>query len=243
MKSVLVKIVEQLDLFKFSIDRLHTIENQLSNRLQKQVRVIPTRNRSHLITVRKSGVHSVHLRVQEIFLHAPDDVWSAIGTFMLSPTPDSRRVIRGYISGIRPSPGVNVSSRQGKVSLQGKCFNLGDIFDELNRSYFNGEIQCGITWGKVYRKRRRRSISFGNYEGFSNMIKINPALDRSEVPRFFVEYIVYHEMIHARIDRHPDRKTNHRIHHGDDFYREEKQFRDYEEALAWEKRNMALFVR
>ena len=36
----------------------------------------------------------------------------------------------------------------------------------------------------------------GSYSADSKVIRIHPALDQPLVPRFFVEWIVFHEMLH-----------------------------------------------
>ena len=234
--------VEQLDLFGFVSSRLMVIEKEFSNRLSKEVKIILTGNRSHLITVRKRNPSSVMLRIQEIFLHAPKPVWDAICQFIIAPSPDSRRIIREFLSAspIRPAPESFI--RAYKIRSKGEIYQLDEIYDAVNREYFNNEIRCRISWGNDYKRRRRRSISFGNYESFSNLIKINPALDRVFVPDYFIRYIVYHEMLHARFDAGGIGSRTGRIHHNDEFYRREKNFRDYDRAIRWERENIRLFV-
>lgn len=73
------------------------------------------------------------------------------------------------------------------------------IYSSLNEEYFDGSLSVDITWGRrqtrgVYRKRR-----LGSYDAAGSLIRIHPALDKPAVPRFFIEYIVYHEMLHAAI--------------------------------------------
>lgn len=235
--------LEQLDLFHSTDLKISTIEKDFSLKVGKKVKIILTRNRSHLITVRKNGQHSVHLRVQEVFLDARQEVWDAIGTFMISPTTESRKVIRSFISGQRAQPNLREIQRKYKLNPKGEYFHLDLIFDEINREYFNNEIVCHITWGKSYKKRRKRSISFGNYESFSNLIKINPALDQTKVPPFFVRYIVYHEMLHAKIEMSETGAEGRKLHHSPPFYDLEKRFKEYAQALEWEKKNIHLFIK
>lgn len=236
-------ILEQLDLFKSASDRITAIEKEFSLITEKKVKIILTRNRSHLITVRKNGHHSVHLRVQEIFLNAPQEVWDAICTFMILPSPDSRRLIRNFISNHKAAPNLKEFDRRLNIKMKGEYFHLDQIYGDINLEYFNNGIECRITWGKSYKKRRKRSISFGNYESFSNLIKINPALDQDKVPDYFIRYIVYHEMLHARLESQDLSRSGRRFHHTGEFYEMEKIFKEYDKAIAWEKNNIHLFIK
>jgi hypothetical protein len=64
-------------------------------------------------------------------------------------------------------------------------------------------------------------------------------LDQDFVPRFFVRYIVFHEMLHAfvGISRTP---TGRRQVHSGTFKRLEKSYPEYEKAVAWQavKKNL-----
>ena len=62
------------------------------------------------------------------------------------------------------------------------------------------------------RRCRRSSIRLGTYTHDQQLVRIHPALDQPEVPRFFVAFVVFHELLHhvvpaerrsGRIDYHP----------------------------------------
>ena len=78
--------------------------------------------------------------------------------------------------------------------------------------------------------RKRR---LGSFHRDRNLIRINPVLDSKNVPRYFIEYVVYHEMLHAaeRVESCVGRQ---RVH-TKEFKRREKVFKYYEQALAWER--------
>jgi len=236
-------ILEQLDLFRSTENRINSIEKELSLNLKKKVKIIVTRNRSHLITVRKNGNHAVLLRVQEIFVQAPQEIWDAIGKFMLSPSTESRRLIREFIAKHKAVVNLRQFDKRLEYKLRGEYYHLDVIFKAINKEYFNDEVNCRITWGKSYKKKRKRSISFGNYESFSNLIKVNPALDQPQVPDYFISYIVFHEMLHARFENTQSLHHGRRLHHNAEFYRLEKSFKDYSKAIEWEKRNIRLFIK
>jgi predicted SprT family Zn-dependent metalloprotease len=67
-------------------------------------------------------------------------------------------------------------------------------------------------------------------------IRLHPALDQAFVPRFFVEFIVYHELLHHVI---PAVEVNGRYYvHTKMFRQRERLFRRYPEAMAWRQRHL-----
>jgi hypothetical protein len=57
-----------------------------------------------------------------------------------------------------------------------------------------------------------------------------------------VEYVVFHEMLHAFV---PDKYTaaGKRIVHHEGFLKREREFRHYKRAIAWEQENIGRFLR
>ncbi|MEK6726422.1 MAG: SprT-like domain-containing protein, partial [Deltaproteobacteria bacterium] len=117
----------------------------------------------------------------------------------------------------------------------GKYYDLLNIFESINRAYFEGSVSSTITWGNKSPRYAARKRTLGSYSSHTNAIRINPLLDNSRVPLYFVEFIVYHEMLHAYIG--VTNKNGRRSIHSKEFREGEKVFKDYEKAIAWEKRN------
>ena len=115
--------------------------------------------------------------------------------------------------------------------------NLEKIFNQLNRDYFGNQVE----WGKGYGKNNRRSIRYGSYEKESGKIWINPVLARSFVPRFVLELTVYHEMCHHFLP--PIRKKGRWFVHHREFKIKEREYRHYEESIAWESENWTRLLR
>jgi len=80
----------------------------------------------------------------------------------------------------------------------------------------------------------------GVYDHLTRTIRIHPALDQEVVPRFFVEYIVFHEMLHQAVPG--DDRGSRREHHGPPFRRRERAYPGYARAIAWERENLALLL-
>lgn len=121
---------------------------------------------------------------------------------------------------------------------KGRFHNLQEILDDLNLRHFGGCIKASIEWAKHPKRPRRKhkSIKYGCYVMEDKRIRIHFALDRASVPRFFLEYIVFHEMLHEHL---PPRQKNGRMSfHFAEYVAAERAFPGYQQAVAWEKINL-----
>jgi SprT-like family len=187
-----------------------------------EVKFYPYAGLHHTIRVRGGRVY---VRLSDIFQTAPPEVISAIA-FLLVARLLSRKVPKAHELIYRKyafSPQVLRASdlarqkRGRKVisSAQGKVYDLDRMFARLNRHYFQGELEKPVlTWSK----RRARSI-LGHHDSVHNTITISKTLDSHDVPDFFVEYILYHEMLHIK---HPARLINGRRYYHTAAFRSEE---------------------
>ncbi len=133
--------------------------------------------------------------------------------------------------------------RQFVFAEQGRYFNLRRIFDKLNERYFNSRLRgYVIQWGKRRRQRPKDYIVFGTIQEDDRMIRIHPLLDQAFVPTWFVEYVLYHEMLHAVVPDRFDASGRRRVHH-EKFLERERRFHWFKRAKAWEEENLARFLR
>jgi hypothetical protein len=135
--------------------------------------------------------------------------------------------------------------RQFAFPEQGRHFDLREIFDKLRAQYFGRTPKLSgyrIEWGRKRRSRPTNEIVFGTIQEEDRLIRIHPLLDRAFIPRWFIEYVVYHEMCHAVV---PDRYTRsgRRIVHHEAFWQRERGFRWFRRAKKWEEQNLARFLR
>ena len=118
----------------------------------------------------------------------------------------------------------------------GRYYNLGAILKELRARHFPECQDVEIEWGRWSGRLRPRSIRFGVYQPETRRIRIHPALDQSFVPRYFVEFIIYHELLHHVI---PPVRMNGRYRiHSAAFRQREWGFPGYVQAIAWRKRHL-----
>ncbi|MGO9268645.1 MAG: M48 family metallopeptidase [Terriglobia bacterium] len=106
----------------------------------------------------------------------------------------------------------------------GFFFNLQEIFDDLNRRFFQGEIRVQLLgWSAV----RSRTV-LGHYDSAHSSITISRWLDSARTPRYLVEYVVFHEMLHVV---YPVGSNGHRrVVHSAEFRAAERRFPQYEQA-------------
>lgn len=198
-------------------------------------RVVVTDNIHTMVSVKRSH-DVVTFRLHHMFLDAPPAVLRALGRYAERQERSSGKVLRAYIDANEDRVRQSSTPRPITVDVQGKHHNLQEIFDELNDCYFEGRIQARITWGpRTRRKRSRDSIKLGSYTFEDELIRIHPVLDAADVPRFFVAWIVYHEMLHEIHDMPV--VDGRRVHHTPEFRRAEAQFDRYAEAVLWERTN------
>jgi hypothetical protein len=196
-------------------------------------RVVITDNLHTMVSI-KRGDGVVTFRLHHMFLDAPAAVLRALGRYAERQDREAARVLRAYIDTNDHRVRQREEPRPISVDVEGKHHNLQDILDALNAHYFEGRIKARITWGPRSRRRRSRdSIKLGSYTFEDELIRIHPVLDASDVPRFFVEWIVYHEMLHEVHDMPV--VDGRRVYHTPEFRRAEAQFDRYAEAVLWER--------
>jgi SprT-like family len=110
---------------------------------------------------------------------------------------------------------------------EGRYYNLEEVFDALNAQFFGGLLgRPQLTWSEQVSKR-----SLGHYDAAHNTIVVSRVFDRPSSPRYALEYLLYHEMLHLK---HPVRMRGlRRCVHSREFKAEEARFPQLTEALAY----------
>lgn len=196
-------------------------------------------NRSTMISFRRQ-LPLVRIRAHHMFLEAPDAVVKSIADYAGRGHAKAGAVLDTFIAEqqalIRAYP-----RKPTALEPRGKCFDLQVLFEGINAAHFDGKIDARIGWGRLPGKRRRKSIRLGVYDHKAREIRIHPALDRPDVPRFFVEFIVFHEMLHQLFPSARD--TGRNVHHPRAFRDRERAWPHYGAALTWEKEHLQELLR
>lgn len=206
-----------------------------------EVKVTLTSNRYTMISVRRAprghGPKSYDVRLHCMFADADPVIVKALARYVADNDRDASRVLGDFID-------ANADAVRGKkkptspvLITTGDHHDLRTIFDDLNARYFDNTIDAAITWGaRTGAPRRRTSVKMGSYSVEERLIRIHRSLDRGFVPRFFVEWIVFHEMLHQVHDIKV--KNGRREFHSKAFLDAEAGFDRYVEARAWERANL-----
>ena len=132
--------------------------------------------------------------------------------------------------------------RQFSFLEKGRFFDLREVFDKINAKYFRNRLRdYTIVWGRRRKQRPKTYMVFGTIQEEDKMIRIHPLLDRSFVPTWFLEYVVYHEMLHAMVPDQYDESGRRLVHH-DKFLEKERRFHWFRRAKNWEQENLARFL-
>jgi hypothetical protein len=221
--------MSQLNL-RFSNDT-DALKHYFERATGKAVSLTITDNSTSMLSVRTKG-NSVFVRLHWMFLNAGNDVIRAIAEFIQrrkDKTPLISRFIRQNKHCLK-----NKFSTPPVICTQGKYHNLKELFNSLNEEYFGGKITASITWGKRNSRWAVRKRTLGSFCSHTNTIRINPVLDRKNVPQYFLKFIIYHEMLHSNMC--VEKKNGRRLLHTAEFKKRERLFKDYGKALSWEKR-------
>jgi hypothetical protein len=222
------------------VDAQDSLERRIRAHLAKgRVTVTLTDNRYTMISVRRLAKEKRYeVRLHHMFADADPVITRALAHYIADNDADASRVLGDFID-------QNTSHVRGRARRQptqviftaGEHHDLRDIYDDLNARYFDNKIDAAITWGqRTGRPRRRNSIKMGSYSVEDRLIRIHRSLDRSFVPRFFVAWIVFHEMLHQVHDIRV--KNGRREFHSKEFLADEAMYEHYDEAKLWERRHL-----
>ena len=204
-----------------------------------EVRFYPYIGINHTIRVR-SG--KVFVRLAEICREMPLTAQKALAYILVAKllrkkvSPLAREVYSNFIKTqeMRDRATENKKRRGRKIisSAQGDFYDLDEIFDRLNQAYFRNSLQKPVlSWSS-----RRTYRILGHHDSTHETVIISKSLDDRKVPKFVVEYVVFHEMLHIF---HPtEHRNGRRFNHTPAFKRNERKFSYFEEAENWIELNV-----
>ncbi len=205
-------------------------------------RVVWTANRRTVLSSRRVEAGLV-VRLHRVFATASDEVLDALGRYLKTGERRASSAISRFVDESRDQIAGAERTRARSLVSRGAVHDLAGLFDELAADHFPG-LMAGvqITWGRSSpSRRRRRSIRLGTYSKDELLIRVHPALDQEWVPRFFVRFIVFHEMLHHV---EPAREGQGRTEfHTKAFRARERAFHDHDRALAWERTHLSRLLR
>lgn len=176
----------------------------------------------------------LHVRISDLLQGAPAPVTEALA-FILLGKLYRKTVPRIYAHRYRLYLNRRDFRRQAHLVRQvrgrkfvsgpeGKLHNLEEIFDRLNRTYFDGLLgRPQLGWSR----QASRSM-LGHFDPSHNAIIISRIFDNPDTPPLALEYVMFHEMLHLRYP--VDHSGARRRVHTREFREEEKKFPGWKEA-------------
>lgn len=198
-----------------------------------------TDNRHSITTFHiQSGV--LYVRLHHMFLDAPPSVVDALIRYILDSDKSAGLVVDQYIA----LNGARLVKSRSQYDAKGDVHDLTEIYESLNQRYFRGNVHALIAWGR-YTPRKpgsvRKTIRLGSYHQDQALIRIHPVLDQAWVPRYFIAFVIYHEMLHHV---YPFVGTDERrVLHSAEFVEREKAYTWYDRAISWETKNLKRLLR
>lgn len=196
-----------------------------------EIEFFPFSNINNTIRLRRG---KVLVRISDLLEGAPEPILRAIAHILLAKLyrkqVDSLRAAsyRKHIGNRRIAAQTHIvrqmRGRKRLSSPRGDHFDLNQIFDQLNLAYFHGLLgRPEISWSAFHSRS-----NLGHFDPAHNTIIISKVLDRPLVPRYVVEYLLYHEMLHLK---YPVKlKGSRRCVHPPVFQAEERRFEHFESA-------------
>lgn len=192
------------------------------------------RNRSVLLRFERA-LFKTRLFLHEAFLSAPEEIAHALGKYVKSSARDA--VASSLLNGFVETIDTKKPKRPLVIETQGLHYDLAEAFERIHAEYFDSSLDVvGITWFKTP-VRRGRSITLGQFDSSRRLVKINRILDSEKCPPFFLDFVVFHELLHAKIPPTFDSERRRRVIHGPKFRRAEKDFLHYPKAVAFQREN------
>lgn len=216
----------------------HRLHRDLEQRLGV-VDLVVTDNRRRMLTTRCRD-NRREIRLHHMFLGCGVGVVEAIAGLASGEDKGAREQLQAYVSENRSQ--IRFEPSADELNWKGEHFDLKRLLNRVRRHFDGREADeledIAITWGRD--GRGSKSIRFGSFDFDQRLIRVHPALDASWVPRYFIEFIVYHELLHAVCP--PAERDASRCVHTEEFLQRERDFPRYREAMEWEAENLERFL-
>jgi len=204
-----------------------------------EVRFYPYIGINHTIRVRDG---KIFVRIAEICRAMPPNSQKALAYILVAKllrkkvSPEAREIYSSFIKTqeIRALATENKRARGRKIisSANGDFYNLDEMFASLNGNYFQDKLPKPVlSWSarKTYR-------ILGHHDSTHETVIISKSLDDKKVPKYVVEYVLFHEMLHIF---HPtEHRNGRRFNHTPQFRCNERKYAYFEEAENWIERNV-----
>ena len=194
------------------------------------VRVQFTDNRTVLLSVRRLEGGLI-LRAHRCFESAPREVVDAVIRLYLtrSPKTERRRLAHRVTVWHQSVAAPPESVGAGRIN-PGQHHDLRATLERVNRDHFDGRLDLDITFGL---RPSRRQLGHHERRAPKSLIVLNPILDHPWITAWYLDFLVFHEMLHEVLPPVPTAKRL--LVHPPEFRRRERLHPDYERSQPYEK--------
>ena len=180
------------------------------------------------------------VRLSDLLQAAPESVLEAIAHILLAKlyrkpiAPLHNDRYRRYTSSAAVAAQTahtrQTRGRKRILTATGHHYDLDEVFETVNWRFFHGLLGRPVLTWSAHKARRL----LGHYDSAHNTIVVSRVFDGPLVPRFAIEYLMYHEMLHLK---HPVRvRGGRRCVHSREFQADERLFPELEQAKEFLKR-------
>ncbi|GAB4186363.1 MAG: hypothetical protein Tsb0015_04100 [Simkaniaceae bacterium] len=216
---------------KLSTDQVADI---FRKKLKKEVHLVLNDNRYQLVRIMSVEAKKIRISLHRLFLHAGETLISKIAQKLMDQNP----VKNAKIALLFENPPKRKTNKA--YISDGEFYRLDQIYQKINKEYFDQKVDLAITWFGSVKRKAKWHRTLGYYDGENKVIKIHRLLDDPFFPPFYLDFIVYHEMLHHVYPPYYSKDGRYMTHHKT-FKQQEKKFRQYQLAINWEKKNLNSF--
>lgn len=189
------------------------------------------------------------VRLHRVFAEAPEGIrtdlasWIRVGGRARRASRNLGEWTEAALAALPPK-----ASPRRRLEPRGAVHDLEELRDELLPRHFEGDDfdlfnpVPPITWGRRGKSRTRGRLHLGSYSQRTGIVRLHPVLDQAGVPRWFVRYVLFHELLHAALGVSGAEGEEIRPH-GSKFQARERAYPDYPRALEWEAANLSRLLR
>lgn len=218
------------------------LEQILSGKSKLKVDLIYNDNHTTMVSILERKRRYIRLSIHQMFKKASSGVIEALVDFIHNHKKrDSSALLQDYINKNLSTYRYDRTLDQSKLVSLGQVYDLKLIYHKLNQEYFDNALDLQITWFGQAKRKKGCQMTYGLYVEPLKLIKIHRLLDRKVCPEFYVEYVIFHEMLHEVHKPYKGLSCTHI--HTPEFKAQEKQFKYFAQAMAWEKKSRHLFFR
>ena len=157
-----------------------------------------------------------------------DSVLRKVGRQILGSRAHHREVTSAMLAPEYQAWSFELEQAVGVVERPaGLIHDLAESFERVNAEYFAGGLdRPRLRWNSTITR-----CTFGHYDFVHDILWVSRTLDREGVPRFVVDHVMHHELLHKKHGFEWHGRQQHT--HTPAFRAEERSFKRYDEAARF----------